>query len=168
MEAILDGLHLNATIAVQIFNFIVMLIFIRLVVYKPVVNILNKRQQAINEDIEAAERGRKEAEDLRQGYLAEMQKTKEEAQAIIQQATKSAEVQAQQILAAAQEEAGRIKESSLADIEREKEKAVAELREQVVSLSMLVANKVVGRQMTDELQHDMVQEFIKEAGELPC
>ncbi len=165
---VIDALGLNATIVVQIFNFIVLLIFLRLVVYRPVVNILEQRQKAIVENITAAEEERKQAESLRQSYLAEMQKSKEEAQAIIQQATKAGEAQAQQIVEAAKAEALRIKDSAIADIEREKEKAVAELREQLVSLSLLVANKVVAHQITDNLQHDIVQEFIKEAGELPC
>lgn len=168
MGSIIESLGLNATIAVQIFNFIILLIFLRLVVYKPVVNILEQRQKAIVDNIATAEEERKEAESLRQSYLAEMQKSKEEAQNIIQQATKAGEAQAQQIIEAAKTEANRIKDNALSDIEREKEKAVAELREQVISLSMLVANKVVAHKITDDLQHDMVQEFIKEAGELPC
>jgi F-type H+-transporting ATPase subunit b len=168
MESVIGALNLNATLVAQIFNFIVLLIFLRVVVYKPIVNVLEQRQKAIADNVAAAEEERKQAEALRQSYLAEMQKSKEEAQAIIQQATKAGEAQAQQILEAAKAESVRIKDSALADIEREKEKAVAILREQVVTLSILVANKVVSKQITDSLQHDMVNEFIKEAGDLPC
>ncbi len=168
MGEVINALGLNATLVAQIFNFIVLLIFLRVVVFKPLVNVLEQRQKAIAGNVAAAENERKEAEALRQSYLAEMQKSKEEAQAIIQQATKAGEAQAQQILEAAKSEAVRIKDSALADIEREKEKAVAELREQVVTLSILVANKVVSKKITDDVQHDMVREFIKEAGDLPC
>ncbi|KJS15131.1 MAG: ATP synthase F0F1 subunit B [Peptococcaceae bacterium BRH_c4b] len=168
MESVIGALNLNATLVAQIFNFIVLLIFLRVVVYKPIVNVLEQRQKAIADNVAAAEEERKQAEALRQSYLAEMQKSKEEAQAIIQQATKAGEAQAQQILEAAKAESVRIKDSALADIEREKEKAVAILREQVVTLSIMVANKVVSKQITDNLQHDMVNEFIKEAGDLPC
>jgi F-type H+-transporting ATPase subunit b len=168
MESVIAALNLNATLVAQIFNFIVLLIFLRVVVYKPIVNVLEQRQKAIADNVAAAEEERKQAEALRQSYLAEMQKSKEEAQAIIQQATKAGEAQAQQILEAAKAESVRIKDSALADIEREKEKAVAILREQVVTLSIMVANKVVSNKITDDLQHSMVKEFIKEAGDLPC
>lgn len=168
MEAVISALGLNATLVAQIFNFIVLLIFLRVVVYKPIVSVLEQRQKAIADSVAAAEEERKQAEALRQSYLAEMQKSKEEAQAIIQQATKAGEAQSQQIIEAAKAEAVRIRDAALQEIEREKEKAVTELREQVVSLSILVANKVVNQQITQDLQHGLVKEFIKEAGDLPC
>jgi F-type H+-transporting ATPase subunit b len=168
MEGVIKSLGLNSTLVAQIFHFIVLLIFLRFVVYKPIVNVLEKRQQFIYDNVKAAEEERKQAEALRQSYLADMQKAREEAQAIIQQATKAGEAQAQQIIEAAKAEANRVKESALQEIEREKEKAVAELRDQVVTLSILVADKIIGKQITQDLQHGLVQEFIKEAGDLPC
>ncbi len=168
MEAVIKSLGLNSTLVAQVFHFIVLLIFLRLVVYKPIVNILEKRQQFIHDNVKAAEEERKQAEALRQSYLADMQKAREEAQAVIQQAAKAGEAQAQQIIEAARAEAGRIKETALQEIQREKEKAVAELRDQVVTLSIMVADKIIGRQITQDLQHGLVQEFIKEAGDLPC
>lgn len=168
MEEIIKSLGLNSTLVAQIFHFIVLLIFLRLVAYKPIVSILEKRQQNIYDNVRAAEEERKQAETLRQKYLADMQKAKEEAQAIIQQASKAGENQAQQIIEAAKTEANRLKESALQEIEREKEKAVAELRDQVATLSILVADKIIGKNISKELQHDLVQEFIKEAGDLPC
>ncbi|MFZ5591799.1 MAG: F0F1 ATP synthase subunit B [Bacillota bacterium] len=168
MEAVIKSLGLNATLVAQIFNFIILLIFLRVVVYKPLVNVIEQRQNAIAKNVAAAEEERKRAEALRQQYLADMQKAKEEAQAIIQQATKTGEAQAQQIIEAAKAEAARIKESALQDIAREKEKAVAELRDQVVTLSILVAGKIIDQKMTGDIQHSLVQQFIKEAGDLPC
>lgn len=168
MEDVIKALGLNSTLVAQIFHFIVLLIFLRIVVYKPIVNVLEQRQQSIHDSVKAAEEERIQAEALRQSYLADMQKAKEEAQAIIQQAAKAGEAQAQQILEAARTEANRIKESALQEIGREKEKAVAELRDQVVTLSILVADKIIGKQITQDLQHNLVQEFIKEAGDLPC
>lgn len=168
MDSVINALGLNATLVAQIFNFIILLIFLRLVVYPVIVKVLEQRQQAIADNVAAAEEERKQAEALRQSYLADMQKAKEEAQAIIQQATKAAEAQAQQIMEAAKAESVRVKDQALQEIEREKEKAVAVLREQVVSLSVLVAQKIVSQQMNSDIQHSLVQEFIKEAGDLPC
>lgn len=168
MDSVINALGLNATLVAQIFNFLILLIFLRLVVYPVIVKVLEQRQQAIADNVAAAEEERKQAEALRQSYLADMQKAKEEAQAIIQQATKAAEAQAQQIMEAAKAESVRVKDQALQEIEREKEKAVAVLREQVVSLSVLVAQKIVSQQMNSDIQHSLVQEFIKEAGDLPC
>ena len=168
MGSVVQALGLNTTLVAQIFNFIILLVFLRLVVYPPIVKILEQRQEAIQGNVAAAQEERKQAEELRQQYLGDMQKAKEEANAVIQKATKAAEDESRSIIDAAKQEADRIKESALQDIEREKEKAVSELREQVASLSILVASKVVDEKITADVQRDLINDFIKEAGDLPC
>lgn len=168
MNAIIESLGLNSTLVAQIFNFLILFLFLKVVVYKPIVNVLEKRQQLIQDNVKSAEDERKEAQALHQRYMDEMKKAKEDAHEVIQKAVKSGETQAQQIIEAAKGESDRIKENALRDIERAKEKAVLELRDQVATLSILVADKIIGKQITNELQHDLVKEFIEEAGDLPC
>jgi len=161
-------LEFNATLLAQIFNFVILLIFLRLVAYKPIAKLLMERQDYIANSVAAAEEERKQAQELRQQYLADLQKAREEAQAMIAQAAKVGETQAQEIIAAAKAEANRVKENALQEINREKEKAVRELRDQVAVLSVMVAGKIIGRTITPEIQHDLVHQFIREAGDLPC
>ncbi len=161
-------LEFNATLLAQIFHFVVLLIFLRVVAYKPIARLIKQRQDYIASNVAAAEEERAKAEQLRQQYLADLQRARTEAQEIFAQATKAAELQAQEIIAAAKEEANRVKESALADIQREREKAVRELREQVASLSVLVAGKIISQTITPEIQRQLVYDFIKEAGDLPC
>jgi len=168
LDAIVQVLNLNNTLVAQVFNFIMLLIFLRVVVYPHIVRMLEDRQNFIANNVAAAEEERKQAEALRQQYLDELQKAKNEAQSIIQKAGKAAEEQAHEIIEAAKAESNRIKESALQDINREKEKAVAELREQVATLSILVASKVVNEKITEDVQRSMIDDFIKEAGDLPC
>ncbi len=168
MDAIVQVLNLNSTLVAQVFNFIMLLIFLRVVVYPHIVRMLENRQEFIANNVAAAEEDRKQAETLRQQYLDELQMAKNEAQSIIQKAGKAAEEQAHEIIEAAKAESNRIKESALQDINREKEKAVAELRDQVATLSILVASKVVNEKMSVDIQRGMIDEFIKEAGDLPC
>lgn len=168
MEGIIQVLNLNYTLVAQVFNFLMVFIFLRIVVYPYIVKILDERQKFIIDNIDAAEEDRKQAEILRQQHLEELQMAKSEAQEIIQKAGKAAEEQAQEIIEAAKVESNRIKESALQDINREREKAVAELREQVATLSILVAGKIVNEKMTEDIQRTMIDEFIQEAGDLPC
>lgn len=158
----------NATILAQVFNFVVLLIFLRLVVWKPLINVIEQRKVQIGENIVAAEKNRKEAEELQAQLKAEFARAKEEAQAIIQRASKAAEDQAAGIIESAKNEANRIKESSVQEIQMERDKAVSELRNEVASLSILVATKVVSERITDDVQEDLVKKFIDEAGKLPC
>jgi len=161
-------LEFNATLLAQIADFIILLIFLRLVAYKPLMKLLSERSEHIERNIAAAEKERQQAEQLRAGYEAEMRRAREQAQEIIQKATKAGEEQAQEIIENGKNETVRMKETALAEIEREKQKAMAELRDQVVTLSILVAGKIINRSMSSEIQHEIVRDFIKEAGELPC
>ena len=118
MGGILDSLGINQTLVAQVFNFVILLIFLRIVVYPHIVRVLDERQNYIENSVNAAEEERKQAEELRQQYLAEMQKAKEEARDIIQKASKAGEVQAHEIIEAAKAESNRIKEAALEDINR--------------------------------------------------
>ena len=62
MGDIVAALGLNTTLVAQIFHFLVLLLFLRLVVYKPLVNLLEKRQEFITNNVTAAEEERKQAE----------------------------------------------------------------------------------------------------------
>lgn len=159
-------LEFNATLLAQIVDFIILLIFLRLVAYKPLMKLLQDRSDHIANTIAAAEQEKQQAEQLKAGYEAEMRRAREQAQEILQKATKAGEDQAHEIIESAKNEAARIKDSALVDIEREKQKAVAELRDQVATLSVLVAGKIINQKLTDDIQRSMVQDFIKEAGEL--
>ena len=160
------GLEFNATILAQIVDFIILVIFLRLVAYNPVVKMLTDRSDHIANSIAAAEQERQEAEQLKAGYEAEMRRAREQTQEIIQKATKAGEDQASEIIGIAKNEAGKLKETALAEIEREKLKAITELREQVASLSILVAGKIINKTMSEDIQRSMIDDFIKEAGEL--
>ncbi len=164
----MESLGFNGTILAQMFNFLVLLILLRAVAYKPFMNMLEKRKELIESSIAAAEEDKKQAEQLRASLQADLKRSREEAAAVMARAAKNAEDQAQQIIEAAKAEANRVKDSALVEIQREKEKAVSELRDQVATLSILVAGKIIDQKLNDDIQKDLVNKFIKEAGDLPC
>ncbi|WP_072914085.1 F0F1 ATP synthase subunit B [Desulforamulus aeronauticus] len=164
----MESLGFNGTLLAQMFNFLVLLILLRAVAYKPFMNMLEKRKELIESSIAAAEEDKKQAEALRASLQAELQHSRQEAAEIVARAAKNAEEQAQQIIEAAKAEAVRVRDGALADIQREKEKAVAELRDQVATLSILVAGKIIDQKLNDDIQKDLVNKFVKEAGDLPC
>lgn len=159
-------LNFNATLLAQMFHFVLTLIILRLVAWKPLLNIIEQRQKYIADNIAVAENQKAEAEKFRAQYEADLAHAREEAQAIVERATKAAEEQAAGIVESAKAEAARAKEGALADIQREKEKAVVELRNQVASLAVLVAGKVIRESLTVDEHHSLVQDAVKEVGQL--
>lgn len=161
-------MQFNATLLAQLVDFLILLIFLRIVAYKPLVKLLEERRQRIADTFAAAEEDRQQAGELKTNLEAEIKKMREEAQAIMAHAVKAGEDTAQEIIAAAKAETERIKEDARVEIQHEREKAVAELRNSVASLSISVAEKIIKRSLDDQLQRQMVEEFIDEVGGLPC
>ena len=151
--------EINGTLITQIIHFLLLLVLLRLVAYKPILKVLEERQKYVASNIEQAERQRAEAEKIKAEFEAEMRRAREEAQQIIERATKASEEQAQAIMEAAKEEANRLKEGA---------KALAELKDQVANLAVLVASKVIRDGLTVDAQHKLVQDAISEVKNLPC
>ncbi|MEY8742878.1 F0F1 ATP synthase subunit B, partial [Bacillales bacterium AN1005] len=55
--------------------------------------------------------------------------------------------------------------SAFTEIEQQKEKAVAAIREQVSSLSVLIASKVIEKELSEQDQEKLINDYIREVGE---
>ncbi len=126
---------------------------------------MKQREEHIANEIETAENNRKEAEKYLEEQREEIKRARQEAQEILENAKKLSTKQGEEIVASAKTEAERVKESALAEIQREKEQAVTALREQVASLSVLIATKVIEKELDEKAQDQLIQEYLKEVGE---
>lgn len=84
---------------------------------------------------------------------------------MIENAKKQGDIQREEIIIAARAESERLKEAAKRDIEQQKENAVTAIREQVASLSVLIASKVIEKELTAQDQEKLISEYIQEAGE---
>jgi F-type H+-transporting ATPase subunit b len=149
----------------QILAFLVLLMLLKKFAFGPIMDMMEKREQHVADEIASAEKNRKESEK----YLAEqreaIQAAREEAKKIVENSKKMSEQQAEDVLANARKEAERMKQSALAEIHTEKEQAVSALREQVSTLSVLVATKVIEKELDEKEQERLIQDTLKEVGE---
>nr|WP_240482394.1 F0F1 ATP synthase subunit B [Fictibacillus enclensis] len=149
----------------QLLAFIILMLLLRKYAWGPLMGIMKERQNFITNEIEAAEASRKEAEEHLATQIQELKQAREEARAIIENAKKQGEAQGEAIIQASREEAERVKESALADIASEREKAVATLRKEVASLSVMIASKVIAKELDERSQEKLIQDYLQEAGE---
>ncbi|WP_245690129.1 F0F1 ATP synthase subunit B [Sediminibacillus albus] len=149
----------------QLFFFIVLLILLRKFAWGPLMNVMKQREDHIASEIETAEKNRADAERSSREAAEELKQTRQEAQTIIENAKKAGQKQEQQIIEAAREAAERIKVSAREDIEQEKEKAIKALQDQVATLSVRIASKVIEKEISAQDQEQLINEYIKEAGE---
>lgn len=152
----------------QLVVFVLLFLFLKKVAIGPLMQKMNERQQYIENQISAAEQNRQEAEKLTKQHQEAIQAAKKEAADLIENARRSGEKQAADILASAEAEAKRVKDEAVADINREKEQAIAELREQVAELSVLLAGKIISKELDASKHKALFDEAVKEMGERVC
>ena len=147
-------------------NFIVLLFCLKKFLYKPVFNMLDARANQIEENISQAQLDRDQAAAMKAEYESSLKNAQTQAQEIIQNANKLGEQTHAEIVEKAREEAMRAGEKARAEIAREKEQALNELRAEVADLAVGAAGKIIGRSVTAEDHEKMIDEFIKEVGDV--
>ena len=145
--------------------FAILMILLKKFAWGPLMGIMQEREELVAKDIDAAEQARKETQAILEEQKALLKEARTEAQSIIEGAKKQGDATREEIVNAARAEADRLKESAVRDIEAEKEKAIAAVREEVVSLSVLAASKVLGKEISEADNSELIKQTIAKAGE---
>jgi len=163
-----NPISVNYTLLAQILAFLLLVWLLSKYAWNPLMKVMEERRRNIEGNIKKAEEERRQAEEIKREYQAEMLKARQEAQEIIARATKVSEERAAEILVLAREEGEKLKKSALADIERERERAIADIRAQVADLSVAVAAKIIHQNLDIKGQEQLIEQFIQEVGDMPC
>ena len=152
-------------LAIQIINTIILFWALTKILFKPVLNIIDARENAIKEDIATGEQAKNEGLALKAEYEQKLAVAKDEGQEIIKQATLRAEQKSDEIISTAKEEANSLKERANKDIAQEKEKVMNELKNDISSIAILAASKVIEKDIDQAKHEEMINKFIEEVGE---
>lgn len=167
MQAIFDALNFNVwTFLSQVINLLIVFGVLYLIIYRPVLKMVEEREERIEGSIRRADEARDESERLRRDYEQKMEQSRQEALDIVERARKLAEETQQNAEKSAREEADRILTRARAEIEGEKAKALAEIRGEITTLAVLAAGKVIDQVLKPEDHERLVEEFISEVGNL--
>src|SRR3954469_25511375 len=123
---------------------------------------LDKRANAISESIEAAERQRKESDELLSEYRARLAEAREQADDIMVRARKSAETAESEAAAAGKEKREELVEAAKRDIEAETRRSLDQIRQEVADLTVLATERVTRKTLTSEDQKRLVEEALSE------
>ncbi len=149
----------------QLVMFIILLALLKKYAWGPLMGIMDQRASHVASEIDAAEKSRSEANKILDEQRALLKEARQEAHVLIENAKKQGDIQREEIIIAARAESERLKEAAKRDIEQQKENAVTAIREQVASLSVLIASKVIEKELTAQDQEKLISEYIQEAGE---
>lgn len=153
-----------STFFIQIVAFLILYLLLQKYAFGPLFGIMEKRRQLVQDQIVTAENNRKQAEQLLEEQKQVLQQSRKEAYDMIEQAKVTSSKQADEIIQQAKVEAGRLKEEAIRDIENEKNKALATLKSQVSAMSVLIASKIIEKQIDEKSQEQLVEHYLKEVG----
>ena len=131
--------------------------------WKPIMKMLHEREESIEKALNAAEDAKKEMLKLKAGNEQLLLAAKEERDALLRDARKVKESIIEDARVKANEEANRIVETARESIQFEKMAAINELKNQIASISIEIAEKILGQELKDkEKQHQLTEKLLKE------
>ncbi len=123
---------------------------------------LDKRAKTIAESIEAAERQRKESDELLAEYRSRLAEAREQADDIMARARKAAETAEAEATAAGKEKREELVSAAKRDIEAETRRSLDQIRQEVADLTVLATEKVTRKTLTEDDQRRLVEEALGE------
>ena len=154
------------TIFFTLCNLLILVWVFKRFLFDKVHKILDQRQLEVSQTYEKADEALENAKKLETEYTGLMENAREESAEMVKAATKKAQAHSDQIIADAKNEAAAIKVRAEDDIEREKKRAQNELRGEISELAVLVAEKVVEKEISEADHERFINDFIENVGDL--
>lgn len=157
-----EGLKVDpAVVAFQALNFVILLVLLQKILYKPILKLLMDREKRIADGVKNAEKADmmlKESNLVRQDMI---KTANVESQSMLEKARKEGESLKNTMLGDAHTEADKIMKSGQAIMEMEKSKAAQELKAMAVNMVVAATEKVLRSKMDEELDSKMIEESLK-------
>ena len=133
--------------------------------FVPVMNIIAERQKEIDDMYADAGSAKEQANALQAEYQQKLSAAQQTSDRLVKEAVTRGQNREEEIIRKANEEAAAIMEKASADIAMEKKRAINEAKDEIAGLSLAIAGKIVGRELNDADQKDLIDSFINELGE---
>ena len=166
-------IDINATILAQMLNFLILVVVLRAVAYKPIVKMLKDREDTIAASLKKADDDAAKAEAALKEYQDQLANARTKAQDIVDKAEKRAHEDHEAFVQATQKEIAQMKEAAEQQIQRERQQAVEQLKGEMITLSLAAASKIVSKNMDADENEKLIGEFIDQLdkdkiGDMPC
>ncbi|MFL3051789.1 MAG: F0F1 ATP synthase subunit B [Candidatus Neomarinimicrobiota bacterium] len=157
LTAVTPGLYIWTII-----TFLLLFYVLAKFAWKPLLGMLEERENLIKTSLNNAETARKELEKINLESEAIITKARTDAQSILSDGKAAAEKIKDDTVAKAKEEANKIKEEAKLQIKAEKDKAISDIKKEVVDLSISVAEKLINKNISEQDNSSLIEESLKE------
>ena len=150
---------------ISLCNLLVLFLIIKKFLFKPVQNVMAKRQAEIDEHYKTAEEAEKHALLAKEEFDKKLLSADEEAASILKEATVRADRRGEKIIEEAKEKADVIVRGAQAEAALERKKAKEGIKQEIVDVSACLSEKILEREIKQADHKKLIDSFISEIGE---
>lgn len=164
----MEKLGINGPLlGLQIVHFILLLILLRMLLFRPILNYMQKRTDQIQSSLAEADKVRQQAATERAALEAQMAEERRSGQDRLRQAVARGEEAAERRLAEANSEAEQLLARARAEAEQTRAQALAGMQNDIAELALMAAGKVLGEAIDAGKHRKLVDGFLtQKLGEL--
>lgn len=148
-----------------VLNLLILAVLMKKFLYKPVLGIIEKRQNLIDEQMAQAQSYKEEAKQLKEKYESSLSDVTAEREHVLQESKVQAELEFNRILDDAHQEAKQILDEAEKISQTQQEKAIKSAEEEIARLAAEAAAKIVGQNCSNENDAQIYEDFLRKAGE---
>ena len=153
------------TVIFQILNLLLLMVLFKKYLFKPVTEILEKRQAEIEGHYQEAQQAETDAKAMKADYESKMAGARQEADRVIKTATESANAMSASIVEDARTQADQLKRRAQTEIDLERRRAFNEVKGELSGIALDIASQVIEREVNEKDHEAFIDEFIKNVGE---
>jgi len=159
-----DALGINVPgVLAQLINFFILLVLLRLLLYGPVMRMLDERARRVRESMETAEASKEQAAETEREVRGRLEEARTEGQTLVGQGQEIANRIQEEARQAARQETEALLSRARREIELERDSAIAELRKEFADLSISAAEKVIGQSLDRRAHQRLIDEVLAES-----
>ncbi len=143
-------------------TFVFLLLILKKIAWKPILNSLSERENFIKESLEKADKAQKDAEKMIADNRASLVKAEEEAQKIIDQSREYAEKLKSRILDESKIQAKKLIEDASIEIERKNNEAFNKLKDHVADIAVQAAERILREDLDRDKQIKLVNKYLED------
>jgi F-type H+-transporting ATPase subunit b len=147
--------------------FLIVVLVLGKFAWGPVLSLLQERETFIHNSLSEAKRDREAAEARLKEYTAQLQAARTEAANIVTDARRDAERLREELRGKAKAEADTLIKNAERQIQLETARALQQIRHEAVDLSVAIASKLIGRNLTKEDNERLIEEALTQVSARP-
>ena len=160
----MSGLGINVWfLAAQIVNFLILLLILYFFAYKPVMKMLDERSRKIRESMDEVQKVKEQAAQTEEEFKKKIDAASKEGQEVIARAMRTGEEARQRAQLEAKQEAQGLVEKARGEIQRERDETISELRQEFADLTVVAAEKVIGKSLDKNAHRQIIDQVLNES-----